>query len=67
MARGTTWETRSDTAVSRVLYWKDTVSSPVLYRLAVERSGTSHHRFAEVGLSFVIKAVGGHENRETLA
>lgn len=48
MARGTTWGTKSDTAASQVLYWKDTVSSHVLCHLAAEHSGTSHHRFAEV-------------------
>lgn len=29
MARGTTWGTKSDTAASQVLYWKDTASSHV--------------------------------------
>lgn len=53
MARGTTWGTRSDTAVSPVLCWKDTASSRVLYRLAAEHSGTSHHHFAEVKMYFL--------------
>lgn len=54
MAHGTTWGTRSDTAVSQVLYWKDTVPSHVLYHLAVEHSGTFHHHFVEVGWSFFL-------------
>lgn len=48
MAHGTTWGTRSGTAVSQDLSWKDTASSRVLYHLAVEHSGTSHHHFVEV-------------------
>lgn len=51
MARATTWGTKSDTAASQASCWKDTASSHVLYHLAAEHSGTSHHPFAEVGFS----------------
>lgn len=63
-ARGTTSGTRSDTAVSPALCWKVTVSSPVLYHLAVEHSGTSPHRFVEVrGFPRNSPSCWGHEKK----